>query len=295
MYAIRKSDLKAFPCTSQSVCRIEEGNTNKYLTNERAIEEFLLNVEPKYNASIVKLRKGNPDTECVLAIAGFVAYIGCCTPAAMRIHEEPLQAELRSAGELLDRQGLIPKAPPSLGGKSLTELLADGTVHHKIDPKFPQAIGIDTVVGRTSIYGNSQWEVLQNTSNDNPFFTSDYPLVLERTSLGALPNWIIPLAPSLAIRIAPDVRLSRKAPNLSFPAFSFRRRQLGPHEVRSINRLIVQCAEDIVFHRDDHDWISGFVAKHRRYRVSAVTERIPHGSGFLNVSTQRIEQIASKQ
>jgi len=52
MYAIRKSDLKKFPCTSRDVCRIENGSTNAYLKEDRAIEDFLLDVEPKYNASI---------------------------------------------------------------------------------------------------------------------------------------------------------------------------------------------------------------------------------------------------
>jgi hypothetical protein len=52
MYAIRKSDLKRFTPKSQDVCRIEEGSTNAYLTEDRAVEEFLKDVEPRYNASL---------------------------------------------------------------------------------------------------------------------------------------------------------------------------------------------------------------------------------------------------
>ncbi len=85
MHAMRKSDLKSFPCNSRSVCRIEEGSTNAYLISDRAIEEFLLDVEPKYNASIINLRDNKIDRECIHAIAGFVAYVACCAPAAMRI------------------------------------------------------------------------------------------------------------------------------------------------------------------------------------------------------------------
>ena len=65
MYAIRKSDLKSFPCNSRSVCRIEEGSTNAYLINDRAIEDFLLSVEPKFNASLAKLRKNKIDNESI--------------------------------------------------------------------------------------------------------------------------------------------------------------------------------------------------------------------------------------
>src|ERR1017187_9148778 len=96
MYAIRKSDLKRFPTKSQDVCRIEEGSTNAYLTEDRAIEEFLKAVEPVYNASLRKLREHKIDHECVLCIAGFAAYVATCSPAAMRIHSGPLKASLES-------------------------------------------------------------------------------------------------------------------------------------------------------------------------------------------------------
>ncbi len=45
MYAIRKSDLDRFTPRSNDVCRMDEGNTNEYLTEPGAIEEFLKTVE----------------------------------------------------------------------------------------------------------------------------------------------------------------------------------------------------------------------------------------------------------
>ncbi len=59
-------------------------------------------------------------------------------------------------------------------------------------------------------------------------------------------------------------------------------------EVLEINRLLLRCAEDMIFFREDRDWIEGFVAKNRRYRIEPVTYKIPHGSGYLLISTQRI-------
>jgi hypothetical protein len=55
MYATKKSDLKSFCCDSKSVCRIEDNSTNAYLANDREVEDFLIGVEPKYNASVAKL------------------------------------------------------------------------------------------------------------------------------------------------------------------------------------------------------------------------------------------------
>jgi hypothetical protein len=289
MYAMRKSDLQSFPCNSRSVCRIEEGSTNAYLINDRSIEAFLLDVEPRYNSSVTNLRDNKIDKECIHAIAGFAAYVACCAPAAMRIHAEPLKSLLESEAAILDKQGLIPKAPPSLGSKTLTELLADKEVTFSIDSKYPQALGINTIIERVSIFGNSKWEILLNGVPECPFFTSDFPMAIEATGYRTM-NWIVPLTPALAIRIIPDIRLSGIAPDLSFAKFTSRQRTLRRSEIVEINRLIVQCAEDLVFYRDDHIWIGDFVAKNRYYRIEAVTDRIRYGTGFRNISTQRIVQ-----
>lgn len=292
MHAIRKSDLKAFACDSRSVCRIEEGSTNAYLKNDRAIEEFLREVEPKYNPALIKLRTDRIDRECIAAIAGFAAYVASCSPAAMRIHKEPLTSTLEATAAILDRQGKIPKAPPSLGSKTLSELLSGGEVGVTVDPKYPQALGIATIESRQSIWGNSHWDILINEIAGCPFFTSDFPIAIEATGLRSM-NWIVPLAPDLAVRIIPDVDLAGTAPDLSFAKFKAQRRSPKRPEIIELNRLIVRCAENLVFYRDDLPWIAPFIAKNRHYRVEAVTDRIPLGMGFVNISTQRIVQCRS--
>jgi hypothetical protein len=288
LYATKKSDLKSFQCHSKDVCRIEDGSTNAYLINDRAIEEFLRGIEPNYDASIAKLRQGAVDQKCIAVIAGFAAYIACCAPAAMRIQTGPLIGALDSTANILDRQGAIERAPPSLGSKSLPELLADGTVRHKVDEKYPQALGISTIVRRVSIWGNSPWEILHNDVADSPFFTSDFPVALEAKGNRGLANWIVPLAPDLAIRIVPDTDLSGTAPELSFQKFRHRQRALSHAEAVDINRLIVRCAEDMVFYRDALPWVPNFVEKNRYYRVETVTERIQRGTGFVVISTQQV-------
>jgi hypothetical protein len=288
LYATKKSDLKSFQCHSKDVCRIQDGSTNANLADERAIEDSLLGVEPNYDASIAKLRQGEIDQACIAAIAGFAAYVASCSPAAMRIHTGPLIGALDSTANILDRQGLIEKAPPSLGSKSISELLADGAVRHQVDEKYPQALGISTIIGRMSIWGNSAWEVLRNDSPDSPFFTSDFPVALEAQDNPASANWIVPLAPDLAIRIVPDTDLAETVPDLSFRKFRLRQRLLARAEAVVINRLIVRCAEDMVFYRDDLPWIPGFIEKNQYYRIETITQRIPRGTGFMNISTQQI-------
>jgi hypothetical protein len=287
MYAMKKSDLKSFRCNSKSVCRIEGNSSNAYLAHDRAIEDFLLDVEPKYDVSVAKLRDGKIDSECVGVICGFSAFVSCCAPAAMRIHAKPLENLVASEAAILDRQSLLPRAPPSLGNKTLTELLAEGAVRVDIDQKFPQAMGISTIIDRVSLWGNSPWEILRNDASGDPFFTSDYPIALEARD-ARFANWVVPLAPDLAIRIVPNISLSGTTRDLSFKKYSYRCRTPRRAELVEINRLIVRSAEDVVFYRDDSAWIPSFIAKNRHYRIEAVTDRIPQGTGFLNIATQRI-------
>jgi hypothetical protein len=101
-------------------------------------------------------------------------------------------------------------------------------------------------------------------------------------------NRIVPLAPDLAVRILPDVTRARTKPDLTFSGFRYRRVRLARTDVSALNRLIVQCAEDMVFHRDAHAWIPRFVSTNRHYRIECVTSRVPHGTGIMNVATQRV-------
>jgi hypothetical protein len=288
MYAIRKSDLKRFPTKSQDVCRIEEGSTNAYLSKDRAIEEFLKDVEPRYNASLAKLRENKMDQEAIASLAGFAAYVVTCSPTAMRLHSGPLKAQLEAAAAILDKQGVIPKAPEILGEKSVTELLADGTVKFTVDPKYPQALGIANILHHTSVFANSPWEILHNDEEESPFFTSDYPAAIETFDINTPINRIVPFAPDIAVRIKPDISLSGTKPDITFAKFKATSRHLKRAEVLEINRLLVRCAEELIFFRDDREWVDEFVSKNRRYRIEAVTHKLPHGTGHLLVSTHRI-------
>jgi len=103
-------------------CGINDGSTNAYLREDRAIEEFLKTIEPNYNAALAKLLGGTTDNDCVYTIAGFVAYVLTCSPAGMRIQPGPLKNVVETGTAMMDARGLLPPSPPELGGKSLTEL-----------------------------------------------------------------------------------------------------------------------------------------------------------------------------
>lgn len=290
MYAIRKTDLKGFTPNSKAVCRIMDGSTNAYLREDRAIEDFLKTIEPNYNVALDKLIAGDGeiDNTCIYTIAGFVAYVISCSPAGMRIGSGPLKSTVETTAAMMEAQELLPPPPPQLGDTTLTELLRDGAVDVTIDPKYPQAMGISAILALTATFGNFKWEILHNDFDDSPFFTSDLPTAIEKTDDPCILNRIVPLAPNLALRIRPDLTFDRGRADFSFANFGYRSRKVGRKELVKLNCLIVRCAEDCVFYRDDHPWVRLFVTKNRHYRIEPYTHRLTTSTGTLLVSTQRV-------
>ncbi len=288
MYAIRKADLKTFTPNSESVCRVMDGSTNSYLLKDRVIEGFLKTIEPNYNPALENLTAGKIDSNCIYAIAGFVAYVVTCSPAGMRIQSMPLKRMVEHQAAVMDAQGAFPPPPAVLAGTNLTELLRDGAVEVMIDPKYPQAIGIDSILKFIHIFGNCKWEILQNDLKDSPFFTSDFPIAIEKTSDPRVLNRIVPLAPNLAVRIKPDISIDRTQIDLSFSKFSCVSRHIGHGDVVKINTLLVRCAEDAVFYRDNPSWVQPFIRKNQHYRIETCSEKLRTATGTLLFSTQSV-------
>jgi Protein of unknown function (DUF4238) len=289
MHGFRKRDGHIFPCGSRDVCRVEDGSTNAYLLHERAIEEFLKTIEPNYDRAVVEFRNGKPGRDAIYTVAGFAAYVSSCSPTAMRLGADPLRNSVEATAKILDAQGQIPRAPDALGGKTITDLLADGIVNVTIDEKYPQAIGINGVMERLGIWGNCHWDVIVNDDANSPFFTSDFPTAIERSSDPRILNRIVPLAPDIAIRIQPNFAAKESRGDLSFPAFRCRAMTANHQVIRGINMAIVQCAEDLVFFRDQNAWVAAFLGKNRAFRIEPETAQIPVDRGFMNVSTMRIK------
>ncbi len=247
MYATRKSDLKSFTPNSKYVCRINDGSTNAYLKEDRAIEKFLKTIEPKYNGALAKLIGDNIDEQCIYTIGGFVAYVVSCSPAGMRIQSGPLRSSVETVAAITEARGLIPPPPKELGGESLVELLGTGAVKVKVDPKFPQAIGISSIHRSLAIFRNFRWDILLNGFNHSPFFASDFPAAIEETRDRLIINRIVPLAPNLAIRIRPDLTIDKDLADFSFANFHCRRRCISQKQAVEINRLIVSVPKTLSF------------------------------------------------
>jgi len=290
--AVRKADLKYFTPRAEDVCRLEEGNTNRYLIEPRAIEEFLKGIEPKYNKVLASVRQGEVGPEDVYVLAGLVSYFLVCSPAGTRLRAEPMKPILAETARRLDRLGKIPPAPAALGGETITQLLDSGTVGIGVDEKFPQAMGISGIHDHIFRFGNFSWDFLINPFPNLSFFTSDYPLALEESGQPFILNKLVPLAPDLALRIRPDRSPLPSTKDFTFPKFRPSFQKLRRSALGEINMRIVRCAETTVFYRDEDTTTLDFITRHAGFRIESLTERIPRGEGMLLLNSERIMPIS---
>jgi Protein of unknown function (DUF4238) len=169
----------------------------------------------------------------------------------------------------------------------MSQLISEGVVKVDVDPKYPQAIGISTILDLVGTWGNSVWDLIHNTDSDSPFFTSDFPAAIERSANGQILARLVPLTPDFSVRIYPD-RGRNKRQDMTFSAFRPRVLAAKPSDVRAINESIARCAEELVFFRDHRDWVVPFLTKNARFRIEATTNKVPFGEGTMNISSMAI-------
>lgn len=288
MHAMRKSNLKTFTPRANDVCRTDEGNTNDFLTEPRAIEEFLKTVERKYNDAVTLLATGKPSNEAIYVVAGFLSYLLTCTPAAMRMNANLVEEHIEAIAKAADARGAFKPPPDELAGEGLTELLDSEGIKVVVDRKVPQAVGISSILSHVASFGNCSWEILVNDNKDCPFFTSDFPVASEQSDNPLILNRVVPLTPTLAVRIRPDIK--HNDPDFSFKNFSYVRRHVPRQEAIEINRALVRSAEDLVFYRDAQNWVTTFVEKNRGYRME--TQEVSSGKGELKHYRQAATKFA---
>ncbi|MEP7351428.1 MAG: DUF4238 domain-containing protein [Sphingorhabdus sp.] len=279
-YGYRKSDGAEFPCGSEDVCRMEEGSTNQFLTEPRFIEDFLRKVEPAYDSACDSITARQFTFDDILVIAGFASFVICCSPTAMRLGAKKLEMLTHTQVELMEQAGLLDPPPAELGGKSATELIQNGALQIEIDQKYPQAMGISNVVNLSNSMASFHWEILLNPKSDKfPFLSSDFPAAIERPNLRVPANRIVPLRPDLAVRIIPQIRPAGR-PDMNSD-FLYKIRQISPSEVRQINVILVQSAEDLVFAPVKAKWVTQLVKKNAKFRIELEHSRMPTGAGFF--------------
>jgi len=289
MYAWRKSNLDHFVCDARDVCRIPEGSTNRYIAEPRAAEEFLRLVEPRYNAACAAALSGSLEVEDVFSLAGFTAFIVGCSPTSIRLGRRSISAFADTQARLLDENGMIDRSPEELGRRSLSQLLDDNAILINVDEKFAQAMGIAQVLELTNGFADTLWEFILNPFEDSPFLSSDFPVALAPNKAEIAVCRFIPLQPNLGAYVSPSKASSDARPT-KFDNFKWRIRTAKRPEVHLLNRLIVQCAEDMVFSNIESDWIRRLVERNAKHAVINTTGRLKARDGYYTFTSLAVRR-----
>ena len=172
---------------------------------------------------------------------------------------------------------------------TLCEAFQNREIEIKIDRDFAHAQGMRILWGMLHRYYCSHWRVLVNETN-TPFITSDHPAILYYEDVHQqLAQTYVPLKPSLALLIAPDLAIER-------PSIEDVRRYKNDKDdfgvikqsyVRKFNEAIVKNAERIVLHHEKAEWVEQLVYRFRMWRTEAIVSHLPTEKGTLVITRQQ--------
>lgn len=78
LFTLCKNTLRKSKCSTRSICSIQDGSTNLFFAEQRAVEHFLEPIENNYNHAVEKLLNQKIDNDAINVIAGWVAYLYMC-------------------------------------------------------------------------------------------------------------------------------------------------------------------------------------------------------------------------
>jgi Protein of unknown function (DUF4238) len=271
LIAVRKSDLTVFPPRPKDVCRVEDGSTNQYLTENRAVEEFLREIEPAYEPCLARLKNGEFDWECRQVFGGFLAYIQTYTPAALRMFDPMTRTLLTRTIKIFEKSGdLLPLDCPEIPdwhGKHMSQLTDEGKVRLNIDLKMPQAMATTQLLKIRQSLASSDVTILTPTGNGR-FLTSDFPSVILTHHQNKFAQRFLPISPKFGLIFHTQTSIEeRDQINHSFV-------KIGAQKLQGINDEIIKAAENLVFSTHNYPWLLGKIKSLRHFRVEVEVQQV---------------------
>jgi hypothetical protein len=252
LHAYRKSDQAQFICRPADVCREWRDDLNpEFITQRPALLGELRKIfEPHWNEAISKLRSKSVAAQDKFVISGYVANLLSTTPAWRRVgvkmYNEALRGYLLFSKRMKEKHGGNEKLPVEA-----IEMMEQGRITINANPNGVKAVLTKQMVDLAFGTYNQDWIILENDTA-HPFITSDNPAAIAHQRFEPVQRYL-PIDPRLCLFI----NYSRQVDRLTEATMSKAIRQppagqinyakVSPKQARTINSLVVQCAEDLVF------------------------------------------------
>jgi hypothetical protein len=274
LHAYRKSDHAYFPCWPTDVCYEWDGDLNPgFITNRpELLGDLRKTFEPVWALVVGRLLSKSVTDGDKLAISGYMANLMTSTPAWRRVSVEICNHDLRNylilAKKMQEKHGGNDELPVEA-----IAMMERGEITIKTDQNYVKAVLTKKMINHAWVLYNQDWIVLQNDTAA-PFITSDNPVAILNPDFGQA-NRYLPVTPHLCVLIP----CRRHMPSLTEDTISQAIRsapqghiaygKVTAAQARAINRLITQCADDLVFSSAQSSGIAALVKKYGRFRVDA--------------------------
>lgn len=277
------------PKSPKSICFETDGDTNKYFNDPRILDKYLPQFENPWKQNVETLRERHLDGMVKYQIAGYLAFLRCCTPAAKRLGQERIRATIQpTVQSVLEHQFKI-DPPASKEAREIIETLIEKKqITTEIDRQFPHALGISHLLSIASRFLSGRWLIMINKS-DRPFITSDNPAVAYYHSGDvAMAQVYIPIAPDIALMIAGDPGTKSIDAGFINNSLYSKDRFAVPriHYIDKFNELIIQAAEKYVIHHMVDKEFEQKVRENAAWCMKIVVDNIPAERGTIVVTRE---------
>lgn len=274
LHAYRKTDGKEFPCWPKDVCAEWEGDLNDWFPdNPGMLGDFRKIFEPYWNPAVQTILEGSSiDPSEKFALSGYMANLMVCTPAwrriGQRLYRQSALVTLKAKNEMLERRGEL---DPLL--KEGLESIDSGLLEITVEPDFIRAKVTQSLMNFACMIYNLDWLVVKNET-DHLFITSDNPVAMDFAGPGTPMRRLLPITPRLCLSVRMDgEQMKRLTPDdmqrviASSPKGRIYHAQARPQGVRETNKLVVQCADELVFSSAEDSRIRELTRKYAKFWV----------------------------
>lgn len=270
LHAYSKSDGKTFPCWPADVCHEWDGDSNPILTHPSLLGDFRKIWERHWTPSVENLLSNSISSKDKLAISGYMANLMTCTPTwqrvSQKIYEQQSMGTLSFSKRMGEKYGTMENE--LIDGLTMLE---KGELKLKFDSNYIKTFAIRSLFDMALQTYNQDWEIISNNTN-HLFVTSDNPVAIDYFGPGSRLTRFLPITPHLCLcvkynqilRFDPEDFL----PNLKLaPRGKIQRTECSTQGIKHINRLVIQCAENLIFSSEELPIISTLAAKYAKHRV----------------------------
>lgn len=209
-----------------------------------------------------------------MIVAGYMANLATCTPGwcqvCVALNNASQRAYLSFAKRMKEKHGGDPHLPVEA-----IEAIERGEIEIDTDADFIQAILTRNLMDHAWHAYHQDWTIIRNES-DYPFVTSDNPVALQEDPNGReLLARYLTITPTLSLAVA-CTRRRVPAFDPSLPAEgTIRWATAAKDSVKLINKLVVQCAESLVFSPEHSSSTARLVRNNARHRVDGDFLEVP--------------------